>query len=111
MSERPSLLQCFTIWDYLASLEEYAEKLESERDRLGIELGNALRELQDVTEERDRLREALEILTATCERNHCVIAMGSTHDKYQFSYSCAAVHNPVKRARAALKEVGDEAGS
>ena len=98
----------------IADALESAAAVRNERDELkqqcaesDLDISGLRCYLNDAIAERDRLREALEILTATCERNHRVIAMGSTHDKYQFSYSCAAVHNPVKRARAALKEAGE----
>jgi hypothetical protein len=54
----------------------------------------------------DRLREALERLTSACERNHRVAHMGRVCDKYEFAVE--PKHNPVKSARAALQEAGDD---
>jgi archaellum component FlaC len=73
-------------------MEERVSDCETERDRLEIELGNAIRELADAKDECDRLRAALEAIAAL-ER---YVQPGSIQ------------HGLAQEARAALQEAGDE---
>lgn len=89
---------CPGVMTHWGELEEYADYLEAQLDRLKIELGNALRELADTKDERDRLREVVKnlLLSADCEWENRNIG----HD---WADACAAARSELQEDKDGRK--------